>query len=434
MTEYRNLYAGLVDLNGIWRGKRVPGHQREKLEKDGFRMPLTACELDIWGHDYAGNPLIEKHGDGDGMCHPTGRGLLPITWQSQTAALLPVWMFREDGSMFPGDPRCALAAVLERFSAKGLTPVVALEVEFYLLDPTGDAITPPGHLQRTMAGNVLSVDEISDFEGFFADVEEAAEAQEIPADATISELGPGQFEINLLHQPDALRAADDAIFLKQIIKGVARKHGHEASFMAKPMQEASGSGLHIHFSILDESGANIFDNGGPEGTDALRHAVGGLTTTMADATLIFAPHLNSYRRFEPGQHAPNSICWGYENRTVAVRIPGGPNAARRIEHRVAGADANPYLMLAAVLAGALDGMENGTDPGEPLSGNADYIELEQGPSHWREAIERFEQSAFIARAFAPELIHSMVGIKRQEMERFEARMSLFETETYRSSV
>ena len=184
---------------------------------------------------------------------------------------------------------------------------------------------------------------------FLSDIYKACELQNIPADAAISENGCGQFEINLLHVDDPLKAGDDAIFFKRIVKSVARKHGMIASFMAKPYGEESGSGLHVHFSLLDSDGNNVFDDNGESGTDLLKYAVNGLISAMPESMLIFAPHYNSYRRLTPGTHAPTSAGWGYENRTAAIRIPGGDSKARRIEHRVAGADANPYLVLASIL-------------------------------------------------------------------------------------
>ena len=189
----------------------------------------------------------------------------------------------------------------------------------------------------------MSIRALDQFDAFFTDLYDACEEMDIPADTAISEAGLGQFEINLMHGDDALRAADDAWLFKMLVKGLARRHGFAASFMAKPYEDYPGSGLHTHFSVLDENGRNIFDDGGRRGTDALRHAVAGASRRCTTATLIFAPHLNSYDRLVPGAHAPTGICWAYENRTSAIRIPSGNPKARRIEHRVAGGDVNPYL-------------------------------------------------------------------------------------------
>jgi glutamine synthetase len=238
---------------------------------------------------------------------------------------------------------------------------------------------------------------------------------DIPADTAISEAGLGQFEINLMHQDDALRAADDAWLFKMLVKGMARRHGFAASFMAKPYEDYSGSGLHMHFSILDENGNNIFDDGGPRGTDTLRHAVGGCLAAMHDSTLVFAPHANSYDRLVPGAHAPTRICWAYENRTSAVRVPSGNPAARRIEHRVAGGDVNPYLTVAAILGAALMGIEDRIEPQAPITGNAYDLDLPQVPTDWGQAIEIFANSPLMPRIFPAELIRNLTLTKRQEL-------------------
>ena len=238
---------------------------------------------------------------------------------------------------------------------------------------------------------------------------------DIPADTTTSETGLGQFEVNLMHCDDALRAADDAWLFKMLVKGLARRHGFAASFMAKPYADYSGSGLHTHFSILDEKGENIFDSGGPKGTAQLRHAVAGCLAAMHDSTLLFAPHFNSYERLVPDKHAPTAISWGYENRTAAIRIPAGSTSARRIEHRVAGGDVNPYLMLAAILGAALCGIEDGAEPPPPVTGNAYAMDLPQIPATWEAAIDAFEHSDSLYRFLPKELIRNLVQTKRQEL-------------------
>jgi glutamine synthetase len=253
------------------------------------------------------------------------------------------------------------------------------------------------------------------WDNFFTSLYDACEEMDIPADTTISEAGPGQFEINLMHSPDALRAADDAWLFKLMARGMARSHGFAASFMAKPYPEYSGNGLHAHFSILDAEGRNIFDDGTAKGSDVLRHAIAGCLKAMSGSMLILAPHASSYDRFVPGAHAPTGIAWAYENRTTALRVPAGGGAARRIEHRVAGGDINPYLLIAAILGAALNGIEDGDLPPEPITGNAYSHDLEQLPTTWQAAIDAFEQSPEIARIFAPELIANFLATKRQEL-------------------
>lgn len=416
--QVRTIRVAAADLNGQARGKRMPARFADGVLKNGTRFPLSALNLDIWGEDIDDSPLVFDMGDADGILRPTERGFMPMPWLEAPTALLPIWMFREDGRPYDGDPRHALRAVVERFKARGLTPVVAMELEFYLIDDSGKALqVPPSPRsgKRRKAAETLSIRALDAFDTFFTDLYDACEAMDIPADTAISETGLGQFEINLMHCDDALRAADDAWLFKMLVKGLARRHGFAASFMAKPYPEYSGNGLHTHFSVLDREGRNVFDNGGPEGTGILHQAIAGCLGAIHDSTLLFAPHANSYDRLVPGAHAPTAICWGYENRTVAIRVPSGSPTARRIEHRVAGGDVNPYLMLAAILGAALIGIEDGLAPPPPVTGNAYAQEdLPQVPTTWDEAIEDFAASATIARIFPAELIRNYVLTKRQE--------------------
>ncbi|HET9070181.1 MAG TPA: glutamine synthetase, partial [Amaricoccus sp.] len=209
--EITSLRAAVCDLNGILRGKRVPVVQAEKVLGGAMRMPYSITCLDIWGEDVKGNPLVFQQGDIDGRCEPTGRGFLPMNWLGSPTALLPLWMLNEDGTPYLGDPRRALAAVCERYAAKGLTPVVATELEFYLVDTTGEVPTPPRSpvTHKFLDGDgALSIDDLDHFEAFFTDVYAACDAHGVPVDSAISENGGGQFEINLLHEPDPLKAAD----------------------------------------------------------------------------------------------------------------------------------------------------------------------------------------------------------------------------------
>ena len=417
--QIRTVRVAAADLNGQARGKRVPTRFADKVIEDGTRFPLSALNLDIWGEDIDDSPLVFETGDADGVLKPTERGFVPMPWLEAPTALLPIWMFHESGRPYDGDPRHALRAVLQRYKAHGLTPVCAVELEFFLIDDSGKNLQipiSPRSGKRRKAAEVLSIRALDQFDTFFTDLYDACEAMDIPADTAISEAGLGQFEINLMHQDDALRAADDAWLFKMLVKGMARRHGFAASFMAKPYEDYAGNGLHVHFSIINEQGENIFDDGGPKGTDYLRHAVGGLLQAMPDCALIFAPHLNSYERLEPENHAPIGVCWGYENRTAAIRIPSGNPGARRIEHRVAGGDVNPYLILAAILGAALNGIEDRADPGEPIRGNAYAQEMKQIPTTWADAVRVFEQSKEVPRIFADELVRNMLLTKKQEMK------------------
>lgn len=431
-----SLRAAVCDLNGTLRGKRIPVESAEKALNGGLRMPLSVAGGDIWGEEVAGTGVLEA-GDPDGICTSTGRGVLPISWTETPSALIPLWLSEETGEPFSGDPRRALASVVDRFAAHGLTPVAATELEFYLFDPSHErpqAPRAPVTGKRLDSNSILSIDEIDQFDAFLSDVYAACAAQDIPADAAVAEYGAGQFEINLRHAADPLKAADDALFFKRIVRGVARKHGYAATFMAKPYGTRSGSGFHVHFSLLDAKGKNVFDDGTDQGSGTLLNAVGGLLAAMQESTLLFAPHLNSFRRLQPGTLAPTAVAWGYENRTTAVRIPGGPNAARRIEHRVAGADANPYLVLAGVLGAALVGIERKIDPADPVDGDAYRHDLPRLPSDWAHAVESFDQGKLVREIFSPTLRRMLVACKRQEMKVFAERVTDFEFHSYLETV
>lgn len=416
--EVRSIRCGAADLNGIARGKRVPVRFIDKILTDGMRFPLSVMNLDVWGEDVEDSPLVFETGDPDGILRPTERGFVPMPWLETPAALLPLWMYTENGEAYDGDPRHALAAVLERYAALGLRPVVASEMEFYLVDDSGKEIRQPKSPRsgkRRPGAEILSLRALDSFDLFFNDLYDACELMGIPTEAATSEVGLGQFEINLMHVPDALKAADDAYLFKMLVRGLARKHGMAASFMAKPYEDYAGSGMHVHFSVIDSADDNKFANGTFEGSEMMRHAIAGCLKGIKDLALVFAPHGNSYDRLVPESHAPTGICWAYENRTASVRVPGGNLKARRIEHRVAGGDVNPYLFLAAVLGSALIGIEDKLSPPPPISGNAYEQEMDQIPDTWADSIETFAQSTFAKRVFPERLIDNLVMTKRQEL-------------------
>lgn len=423
------------DLNGVPRGKRLPRDSFAKAAGGGVRMPISSLCVDIWGTDVP--EMAIETGDADGVCLPTARGLLPVLWTAPPGAYLPMSVYYDDYSPCPGDPRHALAAVLERYRALKLTPVVAVELEFYLMGSGKGQPQPPNSPltgQPLVFDGMHSVDELEHFGAFVDDVYAACETQSVSADTALSEFGIGQFEINLKHVPDALQAADEAVLLKRIVRGIARKHGFSATFMAKPYAGMSGNGCHIHFSVLDDSGRNIFDDGTETGTPALRHAVAGLIDSMPDLMTVFAPHMNSYRRMRSESYAPTVPVWGYENRTTALRIPAGDPAAKRVEHRVAGADANPYLTVAAVLGGALRGIRNAATPPEPITGNAYASDTPPIECGWQDSLAVFERSPVVGDLFDPLLVRMVLALKKQEIARFSNQITEFELNSYLETV
>ncbi|MCC6304599.1 MAG: glutamine synthetase [Rhodobacteraceae bacterium] len=416
--EVRTIRVAAADLNGQARGKRIPARFADRILSEGTRFPYSVLNLDIWGEDIEDSPLVFDSGDMDGVLRPTERGFLPMPWLEAPTALLPIWMFRETGEPYGGDPRHALAAVVARYAAAGLVPVVATELEFYLIDDSAGAprVPPsPRSGKRRTGAETLALRALDAFDRFFTDLYDACEAMDIPADTAISEAGPGQFEINLMHGPDALRAADDAWLLKLLVKGLARRHGFAASFMAKPYDAHAGNGFHLHVSVTDGAGRNLFANGGPEGSALLGRAIAGCLAAMPAQMLLLAPHGSSYDRFVPGAHAPTGIAWAYENRTTAIRVPSGSPAARRFEHRLAGGDINPYLVIAAVLGAALAGIEDGLAPPPPVTGNAYALALPQPPLTWQGALDAFAASPLTRRILPGELVDNYILTKRQEI-------------------
>lgn len=434
--DIETLEAFIVDVNGVLRGKRIPRSGALKVFKDGIRLPRSIFAVDIWGHDALEAGLVTETGDNDGVCRAVAGTLARAPWLEQPTAQVMLTMEEGDGRSFFADPRQVLKRVLGFYAKEGLTPVVAAELEFYLIDGKRDERgfpqppLSPRTGRRVQASQMYGIGEVQEFAAILTDINRACIMQEIPADTTISENGPGQYEINLLHVADALRAADQATLLKRIIKGVARRYGMEATFMAKPYGDKAGNGMHVHFSVLDKDGNNIFAGTDNKGSDKLRHAIGGLMATMTESSAIFAPNYNSYRRFQPGSHAPTRIAWGYDNRTAALRVPESDLAATRIEHRVSGADANPYLAIAAMLAGAFHGISGNMDPGAPLTGNVYESQAKHLPDVWEDALEIFEQSGFAEHYFGKKYRHVYHACKWQEKELLERQVSSIEHDAY----
>jgi glutamine synthetase len=341
----------------------------------------------------------------------------------------------ERGEPWGFDPRVVLGRVAARYAERGLRPVCAPELEFCLVQDRGDRPgvprTPASRVNGDcrIGGQLYSTDVMQETATLLHEIRDACAAMQLPLDGLLKELAPGQYEINLHHLDDPLQAADNAQLLKQVIKAVGRRHGFTATFMAKPFGHLDGNGFHTHVSLLDETGRNVFDDGGSRGSDTLRQAIGGLAGAMADSMLVFAPHLNSYRRLQLGVHGPLAPTWGYENRYVAMRIPNGEGAARRIEHRIAGADANPYLALAVILAGILKGIEEQADPGPATEAHPGKPEAVL-PATWEAALAAFENSAFISEQLGADFQQGLSAVKRAEQHEFSAAVSPLEYDSY----
>jgi glutamine synthetase len=425
-------------MSGVPRGKRLRRHELSAIYEQGRFLPGSVLVCDVTGRDVEATGLVWEDGDGDRIAWPAPGTLVPAPWLGADTGQVLTSMFELDGTPNDLDPRHILARVVQRFVDDGLTPVVACELEYYLVDPARAAneaprlAAPKGGLPPTQHG-VYGLRELEDFAPFLRELWATADAQGVPLEAAISEYAPGQIELTLHHGPDALRAADEAVMYKRLAKGVAARHGLEATFMAKPFAELSGSGLHLHVSVLGAKGVNIFAAEAPEGAPPLKHAVGGLKALLAESLAIFAPNANSYRRFRPNSYAPIAPTWGVNNRTVSLRVPAGPPASRHIEHRVAGADANPYLALAALLAGVHHGLKHRIDPGPPVHGDgyaAAAQSAERLPGHWYAAVDLFAESTVLKDYLGERFVHMFATVKRAEQDRFNEVVSPLDYDWY----
>ncbi|CAN7232988.1 glutamine synthetase family protein [Neorhizobium tomejilense] len=427
----------LVGMNGDLRGKQIPLEAEKKVWDGTVRLPSSTQSLDIWGDDNDDiTGLSLSVGDPDGICLADRRSLAPMPWAPEGSKQVLSTMHEFDGTPSFMDPRAILAALLKRFDERGLTPVVATELEFYVIEDdwreTGRPRPPASLMYRGEPNGFQLYDmrAVDALEGYLQTVRAWAKLQDLPADATTAEFGAGQFEINLLHRADALAAADDCIYLKRIAEQAARKHGLKSTCMAKPYAEHAGSGLHVHASIIDRDGNNVLDAKGDDPV-RLKSVCAGMLKTMRDAQLIFAPFANSYRRFQPGSFAPVDIDWGYGHRGTAVRIPDAQGPAARIEHRVAGADVNPYLLLTAILGGMLLGLDETLDPGPATEPGKEPPAGTNKLTHdFLTAVEEFSASPFIADVFGARYQKLYGDTKRKEAITYLRTVSDFDYQTY----
>jgi len=390
--------AFVIDGCGNTAGKRLPAGDADKLYADGLQFSASCFVADCRGLGHDAGGLGKSDGDPDGVARPIPGTLCRAPWtQTPTAQVVCHMVDYEHGKDLWFDPRVILRNVVEQCRAARLNPVVACELEFYLLDPRRAAdgrISPaalPGRPPARRAAN-LSLEAVEEASDFLRRVNEAALAQRLPVCGAVAEYGIGQYEVNLRHVADPVLAADHAVLLKRLVKGVARAMGMEATFMAKPFMSQPGSGLHVHVSVVDEAGRNRF--GAPGGEALLRHGIAGMQALLYDSFAFFAPNFNSQRRYL-GLFVPTSRDWASNNRSVAFRVPPGRGEARRIEHRVAGADASPHLTVAAILAGLLHGAEGRLEPSAPVDGRASHGGDPDFPGDLIVALDRLERSTLL---------------------------------------
>ncbi len=432
----------LHDANGIGRGKIIRRHELLSFYNNGRHLPISILGLDICGEDVHETGLIWDQGDGDLRAWPIPGTLKPLHNTQPPRGEVFMSMYTLDGLAMTSDPRHALKRQVDLFAADGLHPAGAFELEFFLLDPERG---PDGKMQpardvldrrSSRKTEVYSVDHLHGMLPLFSDIYAGAQKAGIKAETLISEYAPGQYELTLHYRTDVMQAADDLMRLKRIVRAQARAHGVVACFMAKPNENYAGSGMHFHVSMLDSSGRNVFveaDEG--KWNPLILHALGGLKTTMAESMLVFAPHANSWRRFANQSYAPVSPTWGVNNRSVALRIPAGDMKARRIEHRPAGVDANPYLVAATVLAAIRQGMAQKIDPGPETTGNGYEDEGAAAiPTDWKSAIDAARRSEFLKTALGEDMHRTFTAIKAAEYARVMRTVSEVDFDLYLHTV
>ncbi|MCV2867764.1 glutamine synthetase family protein [Defluviimonas sp. WL0002] len=432
----------LHDSNGIGRGKIIRRHELLSVYKSGRHMPISILGLDICGEDVHETGLIWDQGDGDLRAWPIPGTLKPLHNTLPPRGEVFLSLYELDGTPMTSDPRHALQRQVDLLAAEGLRPAAAFELEFFLLarDRGADGKVQPAHDvldgRHSRKTEVYSVDHLHGMLPLFSDIYAAAEKAGIKAETMISEYAPGQYELTLHYREDVMQAADDLMRLKRIVRAQARAHGVTACFMAKPVEEYAGSGMHFHVSLQNEKGENVFaEKEEGKWTDTILHALGGMRDTMAESMLVFAPHANSWRRFANQSYAPVSTNWGVNNRSVALRIPAGELRARRIEHRPSGVDANPYLVATTVLAAIRHGLRNRIDPGPETTGNG-YADDDGGamPRDWRSAIEAAKKSAFLKDALGVEMHRTFTAVKAAEYARVSRTVSELDFDLYLHTV
>jgi glutamine synthetase len=408
--------ALMPDMSGVARGKIMPAEKY--CEDEGMNLPEALLLLTVTG-DYPADVRAINPSDGDIFCRGDASTIRLVPWALEPTAQVIHDCFYPDGKPVEGSPRHVLRRVLGLYAARGWKPVVAPELEFYLVKPNTDPdypLEPPiGRSGRAESGRQSY--SIDDF----------CEAQEIQLDTLIHESGAAQMEINLIHG-DPLELADQAFLFKRTVREAAHRHGMYATFMAKPMEQEPGSAMHIHQSVVNlETGENAFsDADGSEGPLFSAH-IAGLQKYLPAAMSILAPNVNSYRRITRWYAAPINLQWGYDNRTTGLRVPNSEPEAKRIENRVGGADANPYLAIAASLACGYLGMIEKLEPSEPLEGSAYELPYSL-PNGLQESLSLLRASQPLIGALGEHFALAYTAVKDGELDHYRKVISSWERE------
>ena len=393
-----------------------------------MKMPESVFAQTVSG-DYVQDP--DNVEDRDMLLVPDPHTLRPVPWAADPAASVFLDCYHRDGSLVAKSPRAVLRSVLAKYEARGWVPVVAPEVEFYLLsphsDPNEEAEPPQGRLGWTEGANQpYSIDTMNDFDPFINEVYAYCDAQGIEIDTISQEMGPAQFELNFLHG-HPVDLADQVFLFKRTVREAAIKHEMHATFLAKPIAGQAGSALHVHQSVVDKNGNNIFSTPDGEPSELFNGFLGGLQHYMNDALLVFAPYVNSYRRFSDPDSSPVNLAWAIDNRTVGLRVPDAAPDARRIENRLAGADVNPYLVIAASLACGYLGMVEGLKPTAATVGSA-YGQDYGLHKHIYSAVDALRDSNAMRDMLGDAFVDLYTALKDAEYQEFQEIITPWERE------
>ena len=423
----RDVECIFADISGYPRGKLMPAHSFAAGAE--LRIAQAIAMQAVTG-DYSFDAIFPD-ADPDVRLLPDYATLKVSPWCSAPRAVVIHDCIELDGTPCAFAARSVLKSVLARYAAQGLQPVVAPEIEFYLtapnVDPNQPLVAPVARNGRAEAGqSAFSLNMLNELAPFWDEFRAALDALDVQADSWVHEVGPTQYEINLVHG-DALAVADQAFLFKYAAKEIAIRHGLNAVFMAKPVAGAAGSSMHLHQSVLDAGGRNIFSRDDGAESPRFRHFIAGLQAYAPDLMLIFAPHVNSYRRFVRDSQAPVNLLWGYDNRTTGLRIPLSAPTARRVENRIAGADANPYLAIAASLAAGLAGMDEALTPTEPiLVSDSAYDQAHALARSFLPAQHQMERSALARRLLGDAFVTGFCAVKAIEYESYLREISAWE--------
>ena len=418
------------DMAGIPRGKIVPVKKfKSAIQEQNLRLPEYVFGQMVTG-DYVDSEILRET-NSDIILVPDASGVRFVPWYKEPTAQVIHDAIYHDGSVVDVAPRQVLKNVIAKFEELGLKPIIAPELEFFLVRKESESdtpLSPPiGKSGRAeMAPQAYGIDAVNEFDPLFEDIYDYCDIQNLDVDTLSHEAGAAQMEINFNHG-EVLDLADQTFIFKRTVRQAALDHDVHATFMAKPMQSQPGSAMHVHVSVMDqETGLNIFSDEEGEATDRFNYAIGGMQRYLSAAMPLMAPYVNSYRRLLSGEDSPTNLAWGVDNRTVGLRVPRSAPQQRRIENRVPGADANPYLAIAATLAAVYLGLSNETRARREQTKSAEDVTTI--PRNLDAALDKLEKETALHEVLGEEFVKVFLEIKRAEGEAYLQVISPWERE------